>query len=426
LDELTPGTLVGLIALLIIFSAFFSGSETALMSLNRYRLRHLAQVGHRGARLAESLLKRPDRLIGLILLGNNFVNILASVLAATLAIRMGGNSSLWVVTLTLTIVILIFAETAPKTLAALRPEPVAFFAAHIYFPLLKLLYPLVVVVNLLANGILRLFGVTTTQSRLDALTREELRTVVMEAGALIPRRHQKMLLGILELEEVEVDDVMVPKSAVEGVDIAEGWDEVMAQIRRSRHTRIPLFEETIDDVVGILHTRNLFREMQSRELDETVLRELMVEPYFIPEGTPLNRQLLAFQSARQRMGLVVDEYGDIQGLVTLEDIMEEIVGELSQSQELRGRDVVGERDGGFLVRGTANLRNLNRHMEWDLPVDGPRTINGLVLERLETIPQVGDQIKVANFAVEVIQRTSHGVKLVLIKRREVEASEPRI
>jgi Mg2+/Co2+ transporter CorB len=246
----------------------------------------------------------------------------------------------------------------------------------------------------------------------------------MEAGAMIPRRHQKMLLGILELEEVDVDDVMVPKSAIEGLDISEDPDEVLAQIRRSRHTRIPVFEETIDDVIGILHTRNLFRETHDRELDQNLLRELLVEPYFIPEGTPLNRQLLGFQSARQRMGLVVDEYGDIQGLVTLEDIMEEIVGELSQSTELRDRDVVGERDGGFLVRGTTNLRNLNRHMEWDLPVDGPRTVNGLMLERMETIPQVGDQIVVSGYEIEVIQRTAHGVKLVLLKRPDVVPKDP--
>jgi magnesium and cobalt exporter, CNNM family len=416
LDEIAPGTLAGLIALLILLSAFFSGSETALMSLNRYRLRHLAQAGHRGARLAEGLLARPDRLIGLILLGNNFVNIFASMLAATLALRFGDDNALWLATAVLTIVVLIFAETAPKTLAALRPEPVAFFAAHVYYPLLKILYPLVVVVNFLANGVLRLLGISTEQSRLDALTREELRTVVMEAGAMIPRRHQKMLLGILELEEIEVDDVMIPKSAIEGVDISEDWEEVMAQVRRCAHTRIPVFEESIDDVIGILHSRDLFREARTRELDESVLREILVEPYFIPEGTPLNRQLLAFQSARKRMGLIVDEYGDIQGLVTLEDIMEEIVGELSPSQELRDRDVVGERDGGFLVRGSANLRNLNRRMEWSLPIDGPRTVNGLILEQLETIPQVGNKIEVAGFALEVLQRTSNGVKLVSIKR----------
>jgi magnesium and cobalt exporter, CNNM family len=223
-------------------------------------------------------------------------------------------------------------------------------------------------------------------------------------------------LGILELEEIEVDDVMIPKSAIEGVDISEDWEEVMAQVRRCAHTRIPVFEESIDDVIGILHSRDLFREARTRELDESVLREILVEPYFIPEGTPLNRQLLAFQSARKRMGLIVDEYGDIQGLVTLEDIMEEIVGELSPSQELRDRDVVGERDGGFLVRGSANLRNLNRRMEWSLPIDGPRTVNGLILEQLETIPQVGNKIEVAGFALEVLQRTSNGVKLVSIKR----------
>jgi len=384
------------------------------MSLNRYRLRHLSQAGHRGARLAETLLARPDRLIGLILLGNNFVNILASMLAAALALSYGGEAALWVATAILTTVILIFAETAPKTLAALRPEPVAFFAAHIYVPLLKVLYPLVWVVNLLANTTLRLFGISSQHSQNDALSREELRTVVMEAGAMIPRRHQKMLLGILELEEIEVDDVMVPRSAIEGLDISEDWEEVIAEIRRARHTRIPVYEETVDDVIGILHTRNLFREAQARELDATVLREILVDPYFIPEGTPLNRQLLNFQSARQRVGLVVDEYGDIQGLVTLEDIMEEIVGELSQSQELRGREIVGERDGGYLVRGSANLRNLNRRMEWELPVDGPRTINGLILERLETIPQVGTEVTVTDYRMQVLQRTSHGVKLVLI------------
>ena len=418
MNHLPLGALVGALVFLLFLSAFFSGSETALMTLNRYRLRHLAGAGHPGARLAERLLSKPDRLIGLILLGNNFVNILASSLATIIAIRLGGEGAIPLAAGLLTLVVLIFSEVAPKTMAALYPERVAFPAAWVYTPLLRLLFPLVWLVNLFANGVLRLLGVNQDDAEANALSREELRTVVNEAGAMIPRRHQKMLVNILDLEKVTVDDIMVPRNELDGIDLDNPVDVILEQLEQTPYTRVLAFHGNIDHVAGFLHSRRAMQALLDGELTRDVLEGLIREPYFIPKGTPLNRQLLNFQRNRRRTALVVDEYGDVQGLVTMADLLEEIVGEFATDPADGIADVLPQDDGSFLVDGSANLRELVRTMHWELPTDGPKTLNGLIVEHLESLPETGTSLLVAGYPIEVVQTQDNAVKTARIRPDE--------
>jgi len=414
LNDVPLGTLFSLLGLLLVLSACFSGTETALMSINRYRLRHRARQGQRSARLAEALLQRPDRLIGLILLGNNFVNIFASSLVTVIALRIGGEGAIAIGAGLLTLVILIFSEVAPKTLAALHPERVALPAALVYYPLLKITYPIVWLVNLLANGVLRLLGVRTELVQGHALSHEELRTVVSEAGAMIPKRHQRMLISVLELQDVTVDDIMVPRNEIDGLDLDDDWEDLLEQITESQHTRLPIYRGDLDNVVGILHLRSVMGELAEDELSREHLAAKALEPYFVPEGTPLHTQLVNFQRAKRRLALVVDEYGDIQGLLTLDDILEEIVGEFTTDPADIYRDVQQEKDGAYMVSGTANVRELNRMMNWRLPTDGPKTLNGLILERLETIPEAGATLQLAGYLLEIVQTTDNAVRSVRV------------
>jgi Mg2+/Co2+ transporter CorB len=414
-EDVPLAALVGLLVVLLILSAFFSGSETALMSLNRYRLRHRARQGHKGARRAEKLLQRPDRLIGLILLGNNLVNFSAASLVAVIALELGGEPAVAIGTLLLTLVVLIFSETAPKTLAALRPEPVAYFASFIYYPLLKVVYPVVWLVNIASNGVLYLIGLRQGDAEGYALTREELRTVVYEAGARISGRYRRMLLSILDLEKVSVDDVMVPHNEIVGVDLDDDMHEIIAAIRQASHTRLPVYRDTIDDVVGILHLRRLASLAIDVDFSKDELQDMLEEPYFVPEGTPLSTQLVQFQKSRQRFALVVDEYGDIQGVVTLEDILEEIVGEFTAAPAGEDDDIVRESDNTWLVRGTANIREMNRVMNWNLPTDGPKTLNGLILEYLETIPESGTSLNIDGYPIDILEATGSRVRSARIR-----------
>jgi Mg2+/Co2+ transporter CorB len=420
-DEVPLSALIGLLVTLLLLSAFFAGSETALVSLNRYQLRHKARQGHRGARLAERLLQRPDRLIGLILLGNNLVNFSAASLVALIALKIGGQPAVALGTLILTLVVLIFSEAAPKTLAALHPERVAYPAAIIYYPLLKITYPIVWLTNMASNGVLFLFGVRSGDSELTALTREELRTVVHEAGGRISNRYQKMLLNILDLEKVTVDDVMVPHNEIIGIDLDDDAAEIERIISQSEHTRLPVYSDNIDQIVGILHLRRL-ANLAQRSFDPDALRRLLDEPYFVPEGTPLSTQLVQFQRRTERIAFVVDEYGDIQGIVTLEDILEEIVGEFTTDPADHADDVVREGPDSFLVSGTANIRELNRAQDWELPTDGPKTLNGLIVELLETIPEPSTCLKISGYPLEIIASDDNRVRTVRIGRRVDEQS----
>lgn len=421
-DDVPLSALIGLLITLLLLSAFFSGSETALMSLNRYQLRHKARQGHRGARVAENLLQRPDRLIGLILLGNNLVNFSAASLVAIIAFKMGGQPAVALGTLILTLVVLIFSEAAPKTLAALHPERIAFPAALIYYPLLKITYPIVWLTNVASNGVLFLFGVRSGDAELTALTREELRTIVHEAGSRISNRYQKMLLNILDLEKVTVDDVMVPHNEIVGIDLDDDTAEIERIINQSEHTRLPVYQDDIDQIVGILHLRRL-ANLAQRSFDQDALRRLLIEPYFVPEGTPLSTQLVQFQRRRERIALVVDEYGDIQGIVTLEDILEEIVGEFTTDPADQTDDVVRESPDYFLVSGTANIRELNRSQDWELPTDGPKTLNGLIVEMLETIPEPSTCLKVSGYPLEIVASDDKRVSTVRIGRRVIETED---
>ena len=418
-DDVPLASLIGLLIPLLLLSAFFSGSETALMSLNRYQLRHKAREGHRGARLAENLLKRPDRVIGLILLGNNLVNFLAASMVGVTAYEIGGEPAAALAAVVLTLIVLVFAETAPKTLAALHPERVAFPAALIYYPLLKITYPIVWLTNACANGVLFLFGVRSSDTELQSLTREELRTVVFEAGARISSRYRQMLISILDLEKVTVDDVMVPHNEIIGIDLDDPNEEIEKVLSDSQHTRLPVYRDNIDQVVGVLHLRKL-ANLATRKLNKSTLQQLLVEPYFVPEGTPLSTQLVQFQRRRERIALVVDEYGDIQGIVTLEDILEEIVGEFTTDPADEGDDVVSEGSNSYLVDATVNIRELNRSQDWDLPTDGPKTLNGLIVELLETIPAPGTCLKVNGYPIEITEADDNRVRAVRVGQRDEE------
>ena len=415
-DDHSLAGLISLLVILLMLSAFFSGSETALMSLNRYQLRHKARQGHRGARLAEKLLHRPDRVIGLILLGNNLVNIFAASLVAVVAMNIGGQPAVALGSLIMTLIILVFAEAAPKTLAAMHPERIAFPASMIYFPLLKIVYPFVWLTNMAANGVLFLFGVRPGEMQLQALTREELRTLVHEAGSRISGRYQQMLLSILDLEQVTVDDVMVPHNEIIGIDLEDDAREIERIITTTQHTRLPVYRGNIDKVIGILHMRRL-ASLAQRSFQNEELIAVLDEPYFVPEGTPLSTQLVQFQRRRKRIAMVVDEYGDIQGIVTLEDILEEIVGEFTTDPADDYEDVIPEGADSWLGDGAANVREVNRSQKWDLPTDGPKTINGLILELLETIPEPTTCLKISGYPIEIVETDDNRIRTVRVGPR---------
>ncbi|WP_290788365.1 HlyC/CorC family transporter [Halomonas sp.] len=403
-DDFPLGLLFGLLFLLICLSAFFSSSETGMMSINRYRLSHQANSGEPRAQRVARLLARPDRLIGVILIGNNFVNNLAASIATIIAIHFFGEvTGPAVATALLTITVLIFAEVTPKTYAAVKPERIAFPASRVLEPLLKLLYPLVWLVNAISNGLLRLMGVKSIDGSGDHLTRDELRTVVHEAGTLIPQRHQAMLLSILDLENVTVNDIMVPRHEVMGIDLDDDLEEILTQIRTSQHTRVPVYKGDINNIIGMLHLRNAARFLSRGEVTKAAIVQEAREPYFIPESTQLHTQLLNFQKQKRRIGIVVDEYGDVEGLVTLEDILEEIVGEFTTDVAGMEQEIHHQEDGSQLIDGTANIRDINKALGWQLPTDGPKTLNGLILEHLEAFPDGPACLQVGSVRMEILE-----------------------
>jgi Mg2+/Co2+ transporter CorB len=428
LVDIPLGALIAALLVCIVLSAFFSGSETAMMALNRYRLRHLAGQKHRGAVRASALLERPDRLIGLILIGNNFVNILASSIATVIGIELYGEFGIAIAAVLLTLIMLIFSEVGPKTLAALYPERVAFRVALVLAPLLKTLYPLVWIVNVLANGALRILRIKTKDTQEMALSREELRTIVKETSALIPQRHQQMLVSILDLEKVTVEDIMVPRNDIVGIDLDDDAEFITERLSHCLHTRLPVYRGSIDNVVGVMHIRQFPRLLGADgEFDPEALEKTLFEPYYVPIGTQLHTQLANFQHHKRRMGLVVDEYGEIEGLVTLEDILEEIVGQFTSDPQEFSKDIYQEVNGTYLIDGSATVREINRNLRWRLPTDGPKTLNGLILEALEAIPEPGVSLRIKNYTVEILQTTGQAVKVARItppaKKRPGEASE---
>lgn len=418
MDEAPLGILISVLLVLIILSGFFSSSETGMMALNRYRLRHLAKNNHRGAKQAERLLRRPDRLIGLILIGNNFVNIAAAFICAVIAVRLWGDTGLAVAPFVLTLVILIFAEVTPKTLAALHPERIAFPAAYILRPLLFVLYPFVWLLNFICNRILRVFGVNIDDERAEQLSREELRGIVNEAGALIPKKHQNMLLSILDLENVTIEDIMVPRNEITGIDLEDDIDEIIEQLKTSQHTWLPVYKGDINNISGMLHMRKAARFLSDEEVTKAALMQSSQEPYFIPESTALNNQLLNFQREKRRIGLVVDEYGDIQGLATLEDILEEIVGEFTTDAAANNKEIHPQENGSYIIDGSASVRDINKNLGWRLPTSGPKTLNGLIIEALESIPDGNVAFRLDNYYFETLQTKENIIKTARVSRIE--------
>jgi Mg2+/Co2+ transporter CorB len=417
LNDISISLLTSVVILMIAISAFFASTETALMSLNRYRLRHKALSGNQSAKLAERLLAKPDRLIGIILLGNTFANVGTATLTTILALRLYGESGLVVASGVAAILMFIFGDLAPKTFGALHPERLALASVWVYVVLDKVLYPVVWCANQAANGLLRGFGVSSQQVSNHSLSSDELRTIVAEAGSLISKSHQRMLVSILDLEKIRVEDIMIPRNDIAAINAADDWDDILQQLRSSLHTRLPVYDQTLDNVLGILHLKTVAQNLAHGQLDRETLISLARarEAFFVPAGTSLNTQLQNFQHNRRRMAIVVNEYGDVQGLVTLEDLLEEIVGEFTTDPATLYRDIHQETNGSYLVSGSINIRTLNRTLGWSLPTDGPRTLNGLIFEYLESIPEPGISLKIGTYSVEIMQITDNVVKMARLR-----------
>ncbi|MEE6076297.1 HlyC/CorC family transporter [Avibacterium paragallinarum] len=418
MDSIPLSTLFITLIILLILSAYFSSSETGLLSANRYRMRFLAEKGHKGAKKAEKLLKKTDILLSLILICNNLVNISASAIATIIGMRLYGDMGVAIATGALTFAMLIFAEIFPKTIAALYPEKVAFLSSHILTPLLKIFSPIVFLMNLIIRGLMKLFRVKNEQ-KISSLSTEELRAIVNQSGHFIPSAHQEMLLSILDLEKVTVDDIMVPRNDIGGIDIDDDWKAIMRQLNHSAHSKVVLYKESMDEnVLGILRVREAYRLMLDKnEFSKETLIRAVDEAYFIPEGTPLNAQLVNFRNKKERIGLVVDEYGDIKGLVTLEDILEEIVGEFTTSTAPSiDEEVTQQSDGSMIIEGSANIRDLNKLFDWHLDTDEARTFNGLILEHLEEIPEEGTECEINGLKITILEVADNMVKQAKVEK----------
>lgn len=413
--KLSNEFLIGLLIFLIVMVVFFSLAETAMLSINRYRLRHLVRKNHPSAKYVQQLLESPDRLLGVILLGATFMNIASASVSTVLAIHLYGQGALMTETFVLTFVVLILGEVAPKTLAALYPQQIAFVIVWPLRILLKVLYPLVWLVNLCANSILRLFGVHLKKNQVEHLSREELMSVLHESGGRIPTDYQIMLLKVLDLEKATVEDIMIPRNEILGIDLNEDWDEILEQLTNSQHTRLLLYKDSLDDVVGIIHLRKALNLLANEKLNKATLLEAAEPLYFIPESTSLNVQLINFRREKCRSGLVVNEYGDIQGLVTLEDILEEIVGEFTTDvAAMTSKDIHPQADGSYLVDGSMNIRDLNRILDCNFSTKGPRTLSGLITEYLEMIPPPNTALRLNDYPMEVMQIKDNMIKTVRI------------
>jgi Mg2+/Co2+ transporter CorB len=414
LDEIPLSTLLISLIVLIFVSAFFSISETSMMALNRYRLRHLTKTGHRGARLTSQLLAQVDRLLGVVLLGNTLVNAGATTLATVIAIRLfgGGELVLSLSTAAVAFLLLVFSEITPKVIGATRPETIAFPAGYILAPLLKLAYPVTWFVNLFVRGLLWLLRLQPPSNQAHTLSMEELRTLILEGGNFLPQKHQKILLNLFDLESITVEDAMTPRIQIEAIDIESSPDEVRRQIAISNHTRLPVYRERLDDIIGIVHVRKVLNLSEGENINAKTLAEVLREPYFIPMGTPLLTQLQNFQEQQDRMGLVVDEYGELKGLLTLEDILEEIIGEFTTQSPLQTARFRRMEDGSIIVEGGTLLRDMNRKLGYKFPLDGPKTLNGLILEHFQDIPEPGTSLKLAGYPLEVLQTQDRVIKSV--------------
>ena len=412
MNEAPLGLLFSLLALLVILSAFFSSAETAMMTLNRHKLRHLQKNKIGGAIRAGKLLDRPDRLIGLILIGNNLVNIFASAVATVISIRLWGDAGVYIATAALTVVILVFAEVTPKTIAALHPERVAFPASVILLPLMTLMSPVVAMVNAVTNRLSRLLGFDPKKEAYEHVSADELRTIVTDAGKLIPARHRELLINIMDLVQVSVDDIMVPRNEVYGINLDNTDQEILLKIQSTAHTRLPVWRDDINNIIGVLHMRSISRVVNGLTLDRVALEREMEKPYFVPESTPLHTQLINFQEMKKPLAVVVDEYGEVRGVVALGDILEEIVGDFTSNMAETTESILLERDGSYIIDGTENIRDINKTLGWSLPKDGPKTLSGLILEYLESFPAAPAGLTIGNYRLEILELEGNVVRSV--------------
>jgi Mg2+/Co2+ transporter CorB len=418
-DAIPLSWLFAALATLLLGSGFFSVAETSMMALNRYRLKHLAKQGHRGARLTQALLDRTDRLLGVILLGNNLINAASAVLVAEIARRLFGDGELVLAsaTLAVTFFILVFSEITPKVIGSLYPEAIALPSAYVLTPLLRIAYPVVWFVNLFVQALLKMMFIKPKRDSEGHLSMEELRTLVLEGGKFIPKKHQSIFLNLFELEDMTVDDTMTPRGQIESLDLKDDIDDIRNALATAHHTRLVVCEGGLDNVVGILHVRKVLNATRREQITLEGLRGILRDPYFVPEGTPLLDQLTRFQENQRHVGLVVDEYGEILGLVTLKDILEEIVGEFTSQAIGSAALFHKEPDGSVIADGACSLRVLNRKAGFEFPLEGPKTINGLLLEQLEDIPEGGTTLNVAGHPVEIMQVQNRMVKVVRIQPR---------
>ncbi|MEC7582150.1 MAG: HlyC/CorC family transporter [Pseudomonadota bacterium] len=403
-DEASLGILIFSFLALIVASAYFSSSETGMMSLNKYRMNHLRRGQHAGATRASKLLEKPDKLIGVILIGNNFVNFLAASIASSITILILGEPAPFTTAIVLTLVVLIFAEVTPKTIAALYPERIAYPSSIVLGVLLKVLYPIVWAVNFVSNTLVRTLGFhPQTYSSYQQLSQEELRTVVHESESRLPKKRQGMLLNILDLEKVQVDQIMVPRNEVTGLDIEDAMEDVLEQIASAQHTRLPVYRKDIDNIVGVLHMRSAGRLIKTENLNKAAIIQETTEPYFIPDSTPLHTQLFNFQSKKLRLAVVVDEFGAVKGIVTLEDILEEIVGEFTTDLADSNRDIFAQEDGSYLIDGGTSIRDINRTLSWQLDSESANTLNGILMEVLQSIPDASVGVRLDGYYAEILQ-----------------------
>jgi len=412
LDEVSIQSLLAALVVLLLISAFFSISETSMMALNRYRLEHLVKTGNRGARLTSQLLAQTDKLLGVVLLGSNVVNAAVASLGTVIAFRLMGQSevALSIATGAAALFLLVFSEITPKVIGASYPERIAFPASYVLAPLLRAIYPVVWFVNLFVKGLLTLLRLKPpAASQATALSLEELRTLVLEGGHFLPPKHHNILLNLFDLQSISVDDLMTPRSQIEVVDIDAAPEELRRQLSTSNHTRMPVYRGNLDNIIGVLHVRKVLN-LGADDIRSETLIQIMRPPYFVPVGTPLLAQLQNFQEEEERLGLVVDEYGELMGLITLEDILEEIIGEFTTHSPLQAGGITRQDDGSALAEGVTALRELNRKLGTHFPLDGPKTLNGLILERLEDIPEPGTVVKIGGHAIEIVRTQDRAVK----------------
>ena len=416
LEDIPVYLLLIVLALLLLLSGFFSLSETSMMAINRYRLRHLAKQGHRGAQLTTRLLQDTDQLLGVILLGNNLLNTAAATLVAVIVTLFFAHSELALLlgSVAVTLMILIFSEITPKVIAAAYPERIALTVSYVLTPLLKLFSPIVWFVNLFVQALLIILRLKPSQQVAHQLSMEELKTLVLEAGHFIQKKHQSVLANLIDLESITVDDVMVPRNQIEAIDLEADEAVIRNQLLTCHHTRFPLYRKHFDNVVGIVHVRKILNQLKEEEVSASMLEAVMQNPYFIPSGTPLFSQLQLFQENNRRIGLVVDEYGEWLGLVTLEDILEEVIGEFTTHAPTHTATCKREEDGSIIAEGGTLLRDLNRKLGLQLPLDGPKTLNGLILEYFQDIPEAGTGLKIESCRMEILQTNNQGVKTVRI------------